>query len=184
MSNPKLTISRYFDSLVRQIDIFTEETLERTSEHDLVRIAPKRTSGIDSSSAHNEDLNEDIDYESVQDLSKLYSTSIWSRLIHPSVSSEENLRDVKEPASFNVRSYLSQLREELIEELRLAQEEAFANYERINGGSERNRDFESVLFGNSYYFVLNIHEITSWSFWIRLVKLDFYLNRRERQILG
>lgn len=206
--NPKLAMSAYFDSLIRQIDIHTEQTLAKYADNDVFEFK----SDDDKNKTENDDFIRDnsaeigdIDIESF-DSSLFDADFIWqsffdenSHNFENNLYGDEQQKQQQEP--MNVKNYVNKLRDEMIGELERDQEQAFILYESIK--VELKRDIESLsddadkrdhlfsrIFARKFYFTFIVRDSyysRSWMknpFKLHLVELDFYLNRNERSMLG
>ena len=249
-TNPKLMIVNYYDSLIKQVDIYTEEQLaeqpeqkvfekkkheyyfdEDSSSDDgfphyykqigkipyemreyLKSLPPEEFSDLDSdeSEEEEEDYEEDevkseetqpafLDLESIPNVLEL-EESVFT---NPYMTKKNKYRYPKEkakheppPISSNVRKFLNKMRDELIGEIKKAQEEAIKNYEKIKSElkvnktaseEEFDRSVATRLFENKSMFLLIDHDSDcknqSSPFKMYLIVLDFYLNKHERQLL-
>lgn len=176
--NPKIFISTYFDSLIRQIDIYTEELLEKYTDEDVYE--PKTS---DCVSPNNEKLRvgfnlNEVDFvESIDDdLSALLASSnadSRSWMTNDSKKTRFNFFDFNENLcqveqqqviAINVKSYLNRVRDELIGELEKAQDQMFVLYEKIKHECKPDgliiscdkEKFCSILFAKKFYFLLNL----------------------------
>lgn len=182
--NPKLVISQYFDSLIRQVDIYTEETLQLYTDADVFEIEPSRGE-TSKQPDHTITPYSLCDHNSIDFGPQL----LWKRILDShKLDLNDNLTRFG-PEPINKRIYVNQMRDQLIKELEKGQSEAFEYYETIKNEIDKSmsqEDIESIVFANNYYFII-IRKIyypqVVNPFKMHLVKLDFYLNCRERDLL-
>lgn len=199
--NPKLIISTYFDSLARLVDIHTEQALAKYTDDDVFEIKPDDINYSISLRAHQQSTNflRDVDFDSIEDIFKFVSDPNIFR--HDFQDYENNLEPIEEPSRpIKTRDYFNRVREEMLRELRKAEEQAFIRYESIKNDElkkklDETNDMEdkkdllfSLLFAKKFYLILLMEERYQRSFEspfrLYLVELNFYLNKRERDLLG
>ena len=196
----------YFDSLVQQVDIYTEEELEKYTDQSVVTKIPDD----DQSPSDEEESNDEVGNEE-KSLLNLFDSweSIKSAYENRKYVGEDpytNEREYEyseivakhEPPSIssNVRQFLNNMRDEMINEIRKGEEEALKNYKTIKSelkidklasDEEIDRDVATRLFENKSMFLLL--DINSKSknkdspFKLYLFVVDFYLNKQERKLL-
>lgn len=178
-TNAKLIISQYFDSLIRQIDIHTEETLQRFTDADVFEIEPNEPSDEPRKST---DVDFDLNFIDQHD-----PYSIWEKFRQKEhIDFRDNLNELGlEPVK--IPTYVNQMRDLFIKELEQGQKEAFEYYKTIKDEIDESmsqEEIESIVFANNYYLTLTDKEKDMRPFKMYLVKLDFYLNSRELDTLG
>lgn len=171
--HPKLMIIDYYESLIRHVDIYTEERLSKDLESD-----------SDSS---------DSDDEKSQEFESSSNFFLTNR---DPYSNESWFNHSKEKAT-DVHKYLNNKRDKLISEIKRGQEEALKNYEKIKSelivgkpainDEEIDRNVATRLFDNEFMFLIldkdsNCQKQDS-PFKLYLIVLDFYVNKNERQFI-
>jgi hypothetical protein len=165
----KILIIDYCDELVRQIDIYTEQTLERTNDNDVIVLPKEREKqAVDARNfCHSE---EDSFAEPFNDKYE-YSDS-----------------RVLPISGTKVSDYVNNVRLKAIEEINkfLAQSLEYyeANKSRINEAVELN---EADLFANRFVFTLNFENMEdiddSMPFKMALIISDFFINQSDLDLL-
>lgn len=210
--NPKLIISTYFDSLIRQIDIYTEELLAECMEdddgtNDVFELKPAEIAktteqyrlGLFKSKS---EISNVVEFESIEAIVRALSDWTVRYQTHDECFNyEDNLIcEPIRPELSSINSYLNHVRYEMIAELERAQEEAFIRYEIVKSQFNKNKNsilddnekkgdqlFE-LVFENKFYFLLNMdvsfNQRFRAPFKLYLVRLDFYLNKSELDLLG
>lgn len=163
--NPKLLITDHYDSIIQQVDIYTEELLAKYTENDLL---PKEE--VNSFDKHKKTSPYNIDgYKDPYESKYEYDMSKLCRI------------DVT-PGITRFRDYLELIRSKSIEELKMAEKETLDNYElnkhlykydRETLTSERVEEMKRNLFKDKFCFVIGSKR--------RLFTIitDFYLNEED-----
>lgn len=181
--SPEIVITEYFELLTRHIDTFTDMTISRLKESQVFQLAPFGTINPTGQAKHKKSsLIDSI-------LTEYDSEPIWDKL---SEITDLDIGDnLNKPGheSIQTRVYVEQMRNEMKRELEEAKRQTLEYYETIKAefNEKMTRDeIESKLFGKNYYFLISFGPKfdTNRPLRMNLVKLDFYLNRRERDILG
>lgn len=204
-SNPKLMVLEHYESLVRQVDIHTEELLEKCKETQLLGINSKpNTSDISKLS--------NCLIESYQIRLRIFEESYGVSAYHDPYSEEyenghtatstssscESVANATPPItdSITVREYASRMRDEMLDELRRIQTETLAWCDTIRSelaaidrsSVECIEKLKKKIFSQKFAFILQIDEImvpTSSSkdfvpnplpFKLYLFVLDFYMD--------
>lgn len=195
-SNPKFLILNYYDSLVNQIDIYTEEELDRTASDD--RLDFNRTIPNESILKTNFEQNKpdyfmknyeneietqftDYSYEEISDHEIIHS--------EPTISSDD----------LSVRDYLNSVRQTMLLELSSSQIENLKHYEKCK--SDLNKDFgqEKVrehVFESRFCFIIQFDHVLIGNenqqsnyvdnpspFKLYLFLVDFYMTTKELELL-
>lgn len=197
-SNPKFHILNYYDSLVNQIDIYTEEELDRTISDDRFNFNTihnnepilKTNFGQNKPAAYlmknyeNEIETQfsDYSYEEISDHEIIHS--------EPTISSDD----------LSVRDYLNSVRQAMLLELNSSQIENLKHYEKFKTdlnkdfGQERVREhvfasrfcfiirFDQVLIDNQTHQSSNYVDNPS-PFKLYLFLVDFYMTTKELELL-
>lgn len=195
IKNYKLLIADYYDSLIRQIDIYTEQLLLLHSDEDVFEINPSESQEPTSSKTHHLLIDFDsFDINSYEFNSNSILKEMSKHPYYDDLEDNDNLNQ-SEQEPVKVTSYVNQIRSQLINELNEAQTRTLKYYETIKDeihNKNMSRDeIESRLFAKDYYFTVTLNNVNEEDFHdfgspfkMHLVKLDFYLNSRERDILG
>lgn len=191
--NPKLIISQYYDSLVNQIDIHTEELLEKVSETHQI------SSDIFKPGKTYHEMSNDF-FVRPDNFVPTYQidsyTDPYSDKYTYNVSANPLADSVK---SIKIREYCQSIRTEMIDELRRAETQTMEYYESIRKDiksiKRENRTVEKLkkqLFANKYFFIIRVDRIRleafeavanrSW-FKIYLFELNFYLDQESQEFL-
>lgn len=182
MSKPKLLVVNYFDTLIRNVDIHTEEQLEKYSPNDT--FSPNDAQ--ETFSEINSKLN---NYR--------YETSINESISDP--YSDEYDFDTQsssflESKEIKIIDYLNSLREEQINEIECIQTKLMKHCEanrETNKKITEQEDLERKLFANKFAFILEVNEMRKGYRRIEnkspskiyLIILDFYLDHAMQQLL-
>lgn len=198
--NPKLIISEYYDYLVNQIDIYTEELLEKYNENDLLQ------EPLDIYAEHKEcqQLR-----EFKESLFRPYNLPVIDNCVWLSDPYKEDyeitdMRSAKfTPEVTKTRDYINQTRDEMIQALDNAKAATFAFYETIKEDlkpdemqgtrEEIVNQLKGCLFANKYSCIIRIDWIQideEWNdgddnssiFKLYLFIFDFYINNHEMSI--
>lgn len=195
--HPKLLIIDYYDSLIQQVDIYTEEQLAKYTDGQPVvnKLIYKVIITESKNSDREEEIHYCLDLESPsQNFNKIVdSDPFWehSKYNYSKVNAKQ---DETEPLSIDV---LNKMRDELIDELKKGQHEALKYYETIKNelkidkmasDEEIDRNVMARLFEKQFMFLYldnKKYNYRNWNspFKLYLVVLDFYLNKHERQLL-
>lgn len=178
-NNPKRILADFFDGLIRDIDIYTEETHEHYKDDHLFEFKPEQ-----SKPKEQPDGFVDVDFDSCDVKSfDLYGNSFWEKISeNERLIDDENLNQEGQDV-IQTRVYVNRVREEMIKELERAQAEAFEYYETIKDQIQANMsqdEIESILFARNYFFTLTLNEkkniYLKKPLKMHLVKLDFYFS--------
>lgn len=186
--NPKLVISNYFDSIVNQIDIYTEEKLEKTNENDLIQYKSNTVYMYKFEfwkTNHRANKQEQLDEYSINDFD----------------FSHQPFRN-KPSGSVKVKDFFNETREKLIAEVNAAQGEAFKRCDEIRDQlkeickdesktqEEREKEIQRKVFANKFFGLVRF--TTQYGegsymyspFKLLLVKLDYYIDLQEMLFSG
>ena len=205
--NPKLLISKLFDSLINHVDIYTEEQLAffdsnsfksvKTYENDdndemnIEQFDVVKTYSRMRSKEFAEYVDSIINTETIEDYFDCDGkTKMWN-LDMGFFDYSKNLSKNRKPKTMNVCDYWNATRDKLLKVLDQFQKDSFERYEQIKHELKReSNDIESIMgriFENSFVFILKVQEIDLEDYIIRedihLIELDFYLNYYECQLL-
>lgn len=171
--SPKLVITDYYDSLIREIDIYTEKSIDKHSDDDLLPEEP------DSIEEQPKSTIEDDIYPIDDPYSLKYSYGL--------IVAANRTRII---------DYLNQVRTKAIEELKSAQEENLISYEankskihidRENMDTEKIEALKRQLFNDRFSFLVisNDNEIKEkiFSYQLHVVITDFYLTPFEIEFI-
>ena len=190
----KLMIIDYYDSLIQQVDIYTEEQLGKYTEESVITFDD---SDLDRSDSNEEEETPDfLDLESPNvDIFKILYYDPYLKRSEYKYPKEKAKHEQSE-LSTNVHTFLNNIREEMIRELKKGQEEALKNYEKIKSEvkvdklaseEEMDRKVNAKLFENQIMLLVLDKNSESTNknspFKLYLIVLDFYLNRHERHLL-
>lgn len=205
LKNPKLVVSLYYDSLIRQIDIHTEELLEKFTDEDLL---PDCNYPLESGESEFEDEDEPNtereDFYEIDFFNDPYIDEYKYDL------DESNAIDCTKTLT-RTRDHLNTIREQMIEQLTSCQnicmeylETSLANFKleskiHLESGDDENEDLLEDLkkkaFEKMFSFVLEIdrvpvkdHFLTRLTennslFKLYVIVLDFYLEPKELELL-
>ena len=209
LKNPKLIISNHFDSLICQVDIFTEERLDEMNSG-LVKdkeIENQQTlskffqifmdtdaveKNLENHQTFSEYFENAMDTDAVE---KYFDESMVTKLreisVVPCCDFKATRRNEK-PKHMKACD-LNESRDELIAALNQIQKETFEHYETIKDELKKeNRDtIEEIIarvFEKRFVFILNCENMDSKDLIsrksIHLIELDFYPSTYECQLLG
>ena len=164
--SPKMLIVDYYDDLIRDIDIYTEELLQKYSQDDLLTIAkPEKLDFCDEFVFFKNPYR--IEYEN-------------------------DLKINVTQGSTKIHEYLNLVRSKAIEEINKAKEENLQRYEinklrnKIDGTEEKLEEMRRELFEKKFCFLLRIdydyifNEENNNLFKLHTIVTDFYLDQYER----
>lgn len=189
--NPKLQISHYFDSLIREIDIYIEERLENKLESNLkIKIDYHPNTALKNDTITAENIDNLLELDEVEDFARYSREKIWHAFQMPNFKCVERnlLTNEEKDLSMGDNDYWNKSREEMLDELDDFQKEAFKRYETIRDELKRdnliNMDMESLIprvFEKRFAFILKYKRSSFEA--MHLVELDFYLSPNECQLL-
>ena len=189
--NPKLIISNFFDSLIREVDIFTEERLEISENK---QITVKKSDIPYEKYMYKYKLEEQIDvlfdFDKVDDFYNYGGEKLWTQYEMPKFNTKRNLcLPNKEDMTIKACDFWNEFRDELLIAINRFQKETFESYETIRdelkSENKLNSDIGSIsrrVFENRFAFF-----ICSWLLdfpILHLIELDFYLSPNECQLLS
>lgn len=193
--NPKLIISKYFDSLIQHVDILTEEQLQIYSDSASLTIpanVEQQTLNYFKCKTNTGELSHDeLSFENIDDLWKDGHEPNWNSLFMENFNERNVLSNVCIPENdvkINVRDYLNRARDEILAELGKGQEEAFKRYEMIKNDLKNDIDDEdnlmARLFADKFYILVEFEKSCSTEIRPKskhLLILDFYLNKKDQE---
>lgn len=192
--NPKLQISHYFDSLIREIDIYIEELLENKLLESKFKKKldnhPNTARLKNDTIIHAESIDNLLKLDEVEDFDRYSREKIWHHFQMPNFKCVERnrLTNNDKHLSIEYSDYWNETREEMLNELNDFQNEAFKRYETIRDELKRdnsiNKHMESIIprvFEKRFAFILKYKRFSFEE--INLVELDFYLSPNECQLL-
>lgn len=180
-----MLISIFFDSLIREVDIFTEEKIVDLDSDKLIKVNNDDNIKLNIEESNNSKyIDGEIDFDSVEHFDKNVQDYIWSVHERPSFDFKRNL-DLNKPSKcMKECDFWNESRDELIAELNDMQNEAFQRYETIRDESKRDKwSIETIMervFENRFAFIFKSPYDTQE---MHLIELDFYLNPFECQLL-
>lgn len=194
--NAKQVLVDYYDSLIRQIDIYTEELLENYSEDDVIQESSdgdETSSQVSRLAAHYEirpsSFIDSYGISSFVDSNSHEFNYDWTRRLRA------------RPGRTKIVDYLNSIRDEMIDALQKAQTH---NYEclrsnknafKINETEEEEEEIKRKIFANKFCFLLKIDEVIILAnnfpkiaqnmsiFKYYLFVVDFYMSREDFQTL-
>ena len=185
--SPTMLIVDYYDSLISDIDIFTEEILEKYSENDVLPDEPK----VDLNDRfNNEKTFKDIENDKYHKFFEIDS------IIDP-YRDEYKFDKVPTnfiPGSTKLHDYVNQIRLKSIEEIKIVREENLQQYENNKDKFKCNRndlspakveEMRRELFKEKFCFLLRIDNIFDVKIPIKYITIitDFYLDSLSRNYL-
>lgn len=207
VKNPKLFISNYYDFLIRQIDIHTEELLEHYTEDDLLSDTASEPADPIETECEDDPVFED---EASPDREECYGIETYKDPYSDEFKFDfmENAKTPNlNPKFTKIRDYLNDLREDLIKELSCCQKismeclqtdlESFkSELKEIQKQTddEKMENLKKILFDKFFVFVLKIDQTSIKDnflsklskndsiFKLYVVILDFYLNSYELEL--
>lgn len=181
-TNPKLIIAQYYDSLIREIDIFTEERLVQLSddqviETSMVKQLPKELKRTKESSKLPKELRNDFNQDDLNLDTVKYDENLWSYYGEEKQLPDEHnylygfdvssnlmrMNQNKKTPPMKARDYYNQARDEMIVELNKLQDEAFEKYNKIKDDLKKDTTLSneqqiellrSQLFANKFAFIV------------------------------
>jgi hypothetical protein len=166
--NPKMLIVDYYDSLIRNVDIYIEELLEKYNETDLLPTILKNRNLVPCPDT----------YDNIDGFKDPYS----SKYEYGEMVSVVNVT----PEVTRTRDYLELVRAKTIEEIKKAQEENLQSYElnkelykydRETLTDEKIEEMRRNLFKDKFCFRMNFddHNLLRQ----RTIISDFYLDEKD-----
>lgn len=197
--NPKLMISQYYDSLIREIDIFTEERLLELTNDQIIELSNNKIYPKFFENNRNDfnlsELNLDSDEENFCLYGRDHLSPNAHRIVHGFDISSNLMCTKNNELPIHTKDYYNQARDEILDELSKLQDEAFSRYDKIKGDLKRDvslseqEQLEMVrtqLFANKFAFIVDL-EIAAANNQIlkhfHLVVVDFYLSENARELL-
>ena len=196
--NPKLIIADYYDSLVNQIDIYTEDVLKKCQDQNDPIIEMNQTTA--TSGSRHANLPKRNFVEEIYGINE-YNDTYSEDFIVSQVNQDDVL---SEAAPKKMSEHVNAIRSSMIDELRKAEKASFDSYERkkatINillepsSSSEESGkvddELSSMLFMPIYWFLLQIEHFPGFKksrnssiFKLYAISTDFYLNSSYLEIL-
>lgn len=184
MSSDKhlLLIKDYFDSLVKKVDVYTEDKLKIYSN------------------GHFIDINEEKDEtHDTKEFALETATDLLSEETEEKVFSSDSVKDKplsdlaikinwpqKKPFEMKAHEYLNFMRDEMIKHIKISEKETLEYYESIRdglGGDNKIKDEElkRKLFGNGSAVLCSRPHSNKNPFTLYLLLLDFYMDKRTYQ---
>ena len=194
--NPKLMISQYYDSLIREIDIFTEERLLELTNDQIIELTNNKIYPKFSENNGNDFNLSELNLDSDEENFCLYERDHLSPNVHRIVHGfdiSSNLRNNELP--IHTKDYYNQARDEILDELSKLQDEAFSRYDKIKGDLKRDdslseqEQLEMVrkqLFTNKFAFIVDLEIAAAYNQILKhfhLVVVDFYLSENARELM-
>lgn len=178
--SPKLLIVDYYDSLISEIDIYTEQLLEKYTENDLLPNEIKRDNMIMKYPTNQKSDFENKDFFEIESMVDPYKEFYRFEKKQTNVT----------PESTKVRDYLNLVRSKSIEEINKVKEENLSRYDLNKDKYKYNRneltteiveDMKRELFKDRYCFQLRIDRlfftsVGSLPFQILTIVTDFYID--------
>ena len=176
--SPSLLITDYYDSLISQLDIYTEERIKEHKE--------KGLSQTDSNNFDGESSDSDEESSNETRVQKFDNRSLNYKIDRNKFA---NVTEVTQ-----VEDYLNEVRQKAIDEIRKVQDE---NLDHNNGNKDKFKlfsednleEYKSNLFANRFCFLVNIKTIgiKCWEtaarneslFKLHIVITDFYLSESD-----
>ena len=166
--NPQLFIIDFFNSLINQIDIYTEEKLEKLGSDDLISPSSLSTSEVNKNVKSGDRYIQEFKVPKFNEIQE-------PAIIDPYTQFSYDEKIASRPLLFNPESspiksidYFNRIREELIQELEKMQKECLDNYNQSRK-QETNldwlkdiseEDLKKKLFAKKSCFILNFD--SSW----------------------
>lgn len=177
IKNPKLQISNHFDSLIRELDIFTEEQLNELDPQKLIEFIDRDRIKRTEMKIPDPDL---MNFETFLSLTldDICWQNRWNRFWMPdfNFNFQSNLSKNQQHTTRKQCDFLSSTRDEILAELDEIQKEVFKRYEAIR--KEEYKDMESIterVFEKRFAFLLKYENYNHFKV-MNLIELDFYLN--------
>lgn len=186
--NDSLIIIDYYDSLVRQVNIYTEEMLKIYTNNQLIEIKVEENGDnqIEDSEEFNLDTATDLLCVEIQDKA-FSSVPIQKRPI-----SEFAIKIAwpqEKPFKMGAQDYLNLIRDEMIKQIKIAEKETLEYLKTIKDelrqdGEFKDEELKRKLFSKgSAYIFSSPNSNKSNPFMLYLVFLDFFLDQSQQDIL-
>lgn len=186
--NDSLIIIDYYDSLVRQVNIYTEEMLKIYTNNQLIEIKVEENGDnqIEDSEEFNLDTATDLLCVEIQDKA-FSSVPIQKRPI-----SEFAIKIAwpqEKPFKMGAQDYLNLIRDEMIKQIKIAKKETLEYLKTIKDelrqdGEFKDEELKRKLFSKgSAYIFSSPNSNKSNPFMLYLVFLDFFLDQSQQDIL-
>lgn len=189
--NPKLIIIDYYDSLIQQIDIYTEEKLKSLSDPDICcdEVEKAKTTLVQAKYS-----NKCFELEWPSFVSQTFETDGYK---DPYKSTYEY--DIIKKKSFvkniKIRDQVNRIRDDIIRQIDQIRSENLEHFESIRNElkknsseseEETNRRFKKKLFEKKFCFIFELKnapkELNSCSYDLYLILLDFYPDDNIQEI--
>lgn len=190
--SPKLIITRYFDSLVNLVDIYTEEELGKHDQAELV----KALSNIYPTTSSLDDDDADDDFLFVPYHKHTFGIDSYNDPYTSSLKSSSRASETAQSGPTRVHDYLNATRAHMIERLRSAEivslrrcETSIATLRGLDGDDE---EIKRRVFGDKFFLIFVVEKIlvpyeglveNPSPFKLYLFELDFYMDKHELTIL-
>ena len=182
--NHKLAIIDYYDSLIQQVDIYTEEKLKIYSNEHLVEIKEEINEREDS---------KEFDLETETDL---LSEETDKKVFSPDTVKAKPLSDFaikinwcqQRPFEMKAQDYLNIIRDAMIKQIEIIKIETLDYYEAIKDGLDdeeklTDEELKKKLFAKRSAFLFSRPHSNLNPFTLYLVISDFYLNELQLKLL-
>lgn len=185
LTNPKKIIHDYYDSLVRYLDIYVEQKLEKIMGNNQEEENEKQRNTdrfyyMFRNSLYDDDFwtsESEIDWNSADpDLHKLfYSPFVDFRNRKDEIETKKTLREQQKllltESDYHLSEYLNRMREDLTNVLNRGRAKAlthletlemnFENTKSASNNKEIKNDIKSRLFGNEFMFVFSSEDVSA-----------------------
>lgn len=173
-SNLKSTISNYYDSLIEKIKTYTDEQLEKYAQDDLIKLG--KVKKVEETPRTDLDLDTASDLISDEAEDKAFQEPDGNKNLASVTAKRSDFSDKSRPNK--AQEYLSQIRYEMICELKRIQKETL---EGLTGETDIEKACGkqfAVLFGRAESADESNRDPAG--FQLYLVVLDFYLDEYQR----
>lgn len=192
-TNARIHIADYYASLRNELDIYTEELLEKFKDDDKIEYDEAEKEEEDeedtltATSRVNEDKKEEQNFE-VESFNDPYSEKF--------VYDDLEARVIEVGKSTKVKDYVNMVRSNAIKELKKVEEENLRYYnsnssrikfdrDKMNTSPECLEELRAQLFATKFSFLVLVEEFENKSvFKLFTFIVDFYLNDNDIGILG
>lgn len=177
--NRQLMILEYYDSLIREVDVFTEQELLNYDEKEIITEYNISSFNTEDDMNSFDERNSIFLFDSSQSSIHAYEQKI---AVENDPYREFKLSeeiDGPTPISINAHTFLNNVRTKILDKLEKSQHETFQNFMEAKKSSDK--VVTSQVFKNSA-FLLNCKNCSS-KFKLYLFVVDFYLKEHECKLL-
>ena len=187
--NLRMIILDYYDSLIRQVDVYTDEQLEKYTNDHFTEIKELKEEIKKNNCSNEFDLDTDMDLLSEESEIKLFSFNPAVKHITLINNATKINWPQQRPFEMKTQDLLNFMRDEMIKQLKKAIDETMSYYDTIKEELRQNekiiceKEMKRKLFASRSAFIFSRPESKSKPYALYLVVFDFYLSEDQQNVL-